>query len=116
MKDTRKENYKEKVEHLKNLSGLNETECEAFIKFVYTYLNSCGYFESDFNIHGFNCPADWITYLERDFGHWLLDMALQYNMEQGKEYEAILIEDRYKGENSNYEKIKETLRELNNLE
>ena len=66
-----------------------------FIGMVSEYLDSCGYFIGDFNIHNLSTPKDWIKYFNRDFGGWLLDMALQYNMEQGKEYKCELVEDRY---------------------
>lgn len=94
MEDKRKETYQEKLKHLQGLSGLEEYECIDFIDFVYKYLNSCGYFEADFNIHKLPKPDNWINYKDRDFGRWLLDMALQYNMEQGKEYKCELITDR----------------------
>lgn len=95
MKPNRKETYKEKLKHLQELSGLEEYECVDFIDFVYKYLNSCGYFEADFNIHGLSRPDNWIKNIDKDFGTWILDMALQYNMEQGLEYKCELIEDRY---------------------
>lgn len=94
MEDKRKETYQEKLKHLQGLSGLEEYECIDFIDFVYKYLNSCGYFKADFNIHKLPKPDNWINYKDRDFGRWLLDMALQYNMEQGKEYKCELITDR----------------------
>lgn len=96
MERDRKENYQEKLDHLKRLSDWNKEDCEQFIKLVYKYLDSCGYFESDYNIYRFERPKDWINYRDRDFGSWLIDMALQYNMEQGMEYKCELIEDRYK--------------------
>ena len=95
---SRKETYQEKLDHLKRLSSLEEHECVDFIDFVYKYLNSCGYFEADYNIHGFPEPKELqpykILYRDRDFGKWLLDMALQYNMEQGMEYDCKFIRDR----------------------
>ena len=94
MENTRKETYQEKLNHLKGLSGLEENECVDFIDFVYKYLDGCGYFEKDFNIHSFPRPDNWIKYIDRDFGTWLLDMALQYNMEQGIEYDCKFIKDR----------------------
>lgn len=89
--NNRKETNYEKLEHLKRLSGQDEIDCRNFIDFVYKYLDNCGYFIGDYNIHGFTRPDDWINYIERDFGTWLLDMALQYNMEQGIEYKCELV-------------------------
>ena len=94
MEDTRKETYQEKIDHLKKLSGWEYSDCEAFVLLVYKYLDSCGYFMHDYNIHNLPSQDDIIKYNDRDFGRWLLDMALQYNMEQGKEYLCKLIEDR----------------------
>lgn len=94
MEDIRKETPYEKLQSLQKLSGKDDLACRTFIDFVATYLNNCGYFEADFNIHGFKKPDNWIKYWDRDFGRWLLDMALQYNMEQGKEYKCELIIDR----------------------
>lgn len=96
MKNDRQETYDEKLDHLKRLSGWNENKCEKFISMVYGYLDSCGYFMGDLNIHNLPIPEDWIPYKSRDFGTWLLDMALQYNMEQGLEYKCELINDRLK--------------------
>lgn len=96
MKNDRQETYDEKLDHLKRLSGWNENKCEEFISMVYGYLDSCGYFMGYLNIHNLPIPEDWIPYKSRDFGTWLLDMALQYNMEQGLEYKCELINDRLK--------------------
>lgn len=90
----RRENWQEKVSHLKRLTGWEQDECETFIKLVDRYLDTCGYFYHDFNIHGFPTKPDEIKYAERDFGTWLMDMALQYNMEQGVEYECNFVRDR----------------------
>ena len=116
MKDTRKETYEEQLKNIQSSFCVDENKAKEIRSIVLHYLDSCGYFEGDYNIHGFKRPDDWILYCERDFGHWLLDLALQYNMEHGKEYEAILIEDRHIGENPNYEQIKEGLQKLNNLD
>ena len=86
-----KEDYTAKIKHLMEISCQPIGKCIDFIEFVQSYLDSCGYFHSDFNIHGFKTSENLLKYSERDFGTWLLDMALQYNMEQGKEYEAIFI-------------------------
>ena len=94
MEDTRKETYNEKAEHLKRLSGWDDVRVNQFIDMVAEYLDRCGYFMGDFNIHNLPRPNNWINYSDRDFGRWLLDMALQYNMEQGKEYFCKLIGDR----------------------
>ena len=90
----RKETYEDKIKHLMKLSGQDIGPCIDFIEFVSKYLDGCGYFMGDFNIHNLPTPKDWIRYSERDFGTWLLDMALQYNMEQGIEYECKFIKDR----------------------
>ena len=92
---TRKEDYTEKIKHLMKLSGQATGPCIDFIEFVSKYLDGCGYFMGDFNIHNLHTPKDFIKYSERDFGTWLLDMALQYNMEQGLEYECKFIRDRH---------------------
>ena len=94
MEDTRKETYKEKLKSLKKSSGWKKENCEVFIDYVKKYLDECGYFMYDFNIHNLPRSDNWINYSDRDFGRWLLDMALQYNMEQGKEYFCKLIGDR----------------------
>lgn len=94
MENRRTETYNEKVEHLKRLSGWDDARANQFIDMVAEYLDRCGYFMGDFNIHNLPTPKDWIKYSDRDFGTWLLDMALQYNMEQGLEYECKLIDDR----------------------
>lgn len=86
-----KENNQEKIRHLQLLSGWDKDKCEMFINMVYEYLDACGYFMGDFNIHGLDLPKDYVKYRDRDFGKWLLDMALQYNMEQGKEYQVKLV-------------------------
>ena len=98
MEDKRKESHKEKLEHLKRLSGWKEKECKVFIDLVSKYLDGCGYFMGDFNIHCLPTPEGFIKYSDRDFGTWLLDMALQYNIEQGKEYFCKLIGDRQRQE------------------
>lgn len=90
----RKETYEEKVKHLQRLSNQDTEKCKDFIAFIETYLDGCGYFMGDFNIHGLPIPEDFIKYSDRDFGTWLLDMVLQYNMEQGMEYECKFIRDR----------------------
>lgn len=92
----RQETYEEKIEHFQKLSGWNKEDSEKFIELVSKYLDSCGYFMGDFNIHNLPIPIDWIPYSKRDFGTWLLDMALQYNMEQGMEYECKFKLDRRK--------------------
>lgn len=94
MKNNKTETYKEKVEHLCKVTGFEKDRCKEFVTFVWQYLDSCGYFLCDFNIHNIKRPDDWINYSDRDFGKWLLDMALQYNMEQGKEYKCELVENR----------------------
>ena len=94
IEDTRKETDEEKILHLQKLSGWSKTECDKFIYLVCRYLDSCGYFMGDFNIHDLPQPDNWIKYSDRDFGTWLLDMALQYNMEQGLKYECKLIDNR----------------------
>ena len=94
MEDTRKETSYERFKSLQKLSGKDDLACRTFIDFVMSYLDSCGYFIGDFNIHNLPRPDNWINYSDRDFGRWLLDMALQYNMEQGKEYFCKLIGDR----------------------
>lgn len=91
---TRKEDYTEKIMHLQKLSNQPPGKCIDFIEFVSSYLNGCGYFMGDFNIHNLPTPEDFIKYHDRDFGTWLLDMALQYNMEQGMEYDCKFIRDR----------------------
>ena len=93
-KPTRKETYDEKIDHIMNLCYFDKEDSEKIINLVYKYLDGCGYFEGDYNIHGFERPKDWILYRDRDFGTWLLDMALQYNMEQGLEYNCQFIRDR----------------------
>jgi len=93
-KSNRKETYEEKVNHVMNLCCFDKEDSETIINLVYKYLDGCGYFEGDYNIHGFERPKDWINYGDRDFGTWLLDMALQYNMEQGVEYRCQFIRDR----------------------
>ena len=93
MKNNRKEDYTEKIKHLMELSGQPIGKCIDFIEFVSKYLDGCGYFMGDFNIHNLPIPKDFIKYSECDFGTWLLDMALQYNMEQGVEYKCELIEN-----------------------
>ena len=92
--NNRKEDYTAKVKHLMEISCQPIGKCIDFIEFVQSYLDSCGYFHSDYNIHGFEKPNDWINYSQKDFGTWLLDMALQYNMEQGVEYKYELINDK----------------------
>lgn len=92
----RKESYKEKVKHLHDISGWNVEYCNEFIEHVSSFLDSCGYFMSDFNIHGLTRPENFVRYYERDFGTWLLDMALQYNMEQGVTYTCKLVDDTFK--------------------
>lgn len=94
MGNRRTETYNEKFEHLKRLSGWDDIKVSQFIDMVAEYLDGCGYFMGDFNIHNLPTPKNWIKYSDRDFGTWLLDMALQYNMEQGLEYECKLIDDR----------------------
>lgn len=90
----RKETYEDKIKHLMKLTGQAPGPYIDFIEFVSSYLDGCGYFISDFNIHDLPIPKDFIKYSDRDFGTWLLDMALQYNMEQGMEYECKFIRDR----------------------
>ena len=89
-----KETYEDKIKHLQRLSNQDTKKCKNFIEFIETYLDRCGYFMGDFNIYGLPTPKDFIKYSDRDFGTWLLDMALQYNMEQGMEYECKFIKDR----------------------
>ena len=82
-----KETIKEKIESLHKASNWNKEHCELFVNLVYDYLDHCGYFHSDFNIHGI-LSNDRIKYIDENFGKWLIDMALQYNMEQGIEYKC----------------------------
>ena len=98
IEDIRKETDEEKILHLQKLSGWSKNECDKFIYLVCRYLDSCGYFMGDFNIHNLPQSDNYINYSDRDFGRWLLDMALQYNMEQGKEYFCKLIGDRQRNE------------------
>ena len=90
----RKESYCQKINHLQELTSWDENDCENFINLVYRYLDSCGYFHADYNIHGLPTDKNEIKYIDRDFGTWLLDMAIQYNMEQGKEYYSKLVEEK----------------------
>lgn len=83
---TNKETFKQKINKLSKLSGWDKDKSKEFISMVAEYLDTCGYFMSDFNIHNLPSSDNWINYSDRDFGTWLLDMALQYNMEQGKQY------------------------------
>jgi len=70
-------------------------ECENFITMVTRYLDSCGYFMGDFNIHNLPKPDDWRPYGQEGICRWLLDMALQLNMECGFEYDVRLKGDRH---------------------
>ena len=99
MKNNRKETYLEKVQHLESLSHKDKKKCIDFIEFVSSYLDSCGYLMSDYNIHNLPESKDHIKYSDKDFGTWLLDMALQYNMEQGVEYKCEFVRDRNEIEN-----------------
>lgn len=89
---SRKETYDEKVEHIMRLCDISKDEAKKFVDFVYKQLDSSGYFMADYNIHGFPEPEELkpykILYRERDFGTWLLDFALLYNIEQGMEYDC----------------------------
>lgn len=89
----RKETYQEKINNTHKSTGWDNIHCEKFFDYVYDYLDACGYFQADFNIHNIPKPDNYIKYIDRDFGTWLLDMALQYNMEQGKEYKCELVND-----------------------
>ena len=89
----RTETYNEKVEHLKQFSGKSYKECSRFVSFVMEYLDACGYFIGDFDCHP---QVDNVKYSNKDFGTLLMDMALQYNMEQGVEYKCTLIDNKYK--------------------
>lgn len=82
-----KETYKQKVKHLQKLSGWNKQKCEDFISMVAEYLDACGYFICDYD------GSRLEKYTDKDFGTWLLDMALHYNMEQGKHYLIKQIQD-----------------------
>ena len=96
----RKETYDEKVEHFQRLTNWDKDICDKFITLVYQYLDSCGYFEHDYNIHGLmnkEFEKFVVKYRDKDFGSWLLDFALQYNMEQGMEYECKFKGDRQDG-------------------
>ena len=108
---TRKETYDEKVDHVVRLCNISKEEAENFIAFVYKQLDSCGYLEGDYNIHGFPEPEQLkpykILYRERDFGKWLLDFALQYNMEQGMEYDCKFKFDRHEYNKEIQESLKE---------
>lgn len=93
----RKETLEEKYDHFERLSGFSRTSAIHFVESVWRYLDGCGYFMSDLNIHGLPEMPGHIKNIDRDFGTWLLDMALQYNMEQGLEYECRFIKDRKSG-------------------
>lgn len=70
-----------------------EAECEDFISKVTGYLDSCGYFMGDFNIHNLPVPEGWRPYAQQGICRWLIDMAQQLNMENGLEYDV-----RFKGD------------------
>lgn len=81
------------IEQFANYMGKSVEEASSFIRFVWNYLDSCGYFMGDYNIHNLPWPEDKIPYYKQGIGQWLLDMALQYNMEHGKQYECKLISE-----------------------
>ena len=81
----------DRINQLNKITGWKVEDCKYFIGLVSSYLDSCGYFVSDFNVHGLPRPDNWIKYSDKDFGQWLLDMARQYNMECGKEYKCQLV-------------------------
>jgi len=93
----RNESWEEKVQNLQRNSSKPKEDCEKFIDFVADYLSSCGYFHADYNIHGI-FPKDYPKYRDKCFGTWLLDMALQYNMEIGLEYQCNFIRDRHENQ------------------
>ena len=107
----RKETYDEKVEHIMRLCDISKEKAEDFITFIYKQLDSSGYFMADYNIHNFPEPEELkpykILYRERDFGTWLLDFALQYNMEQGMEYDCKFKFDRHEYNKEIQESLKE---------
>ena len=97
--------YQDKVSQLKKTTGWKIKDCEQFVSYVIEYLDACGYFIGDYNIHNLPYPDNWVKYSDKDFGQWLLDMALQYNMENGKEYKYVLINSNAQTMNNNEIKI-----------
>lgn len=89
-----KETFKEKIDHIHKVTGKSFSECVMFVNFIHDYLDSCGYFHADLNIHGFERPKDYVRNMDKDLGTWLIDMALQYNMEQGIQYKCNLVKDK----------------------
>lgn len=92
-KMSNKETFKQKINKLSKLSGWDKDKSKEFISMVAEYLDACGYFICDFDG---SCLE---KYTDKDFGTWLLDMALQYNMEQGKQYLVTLCPNEKNSEN-----------------
>ena len=87
--------FEDGVNNLINEESFEKKEAYDFVSMVYRYLDCRGYFMADFNIHNLPTKEDWKPYKSMDFGKWLLDMALQYNMEHGKE---LIVKEREKEE------------------
>lgn len=85
-------NYEETIADFKLREGWPEEDARKFVSLVVEYLEHCGYFIGDFNIHGFERPEGWENYSDKGFGRWILDLAVQWNMEHGRayKYEEIL--------------------------
>ena len=84
--------YQEKIDKFQCLSGWDKEECEDFLLSIYKYLDSCGYFLADYNIHGIQ-KEGFEKYYDKPLEKWILDFALQVNMECGKKYNVELKED-----------------------
>ena len=92
-----KETFKQKINKLSKLSGWDKDKSKEFISMVAEYLDTCGYFICDFDGSVYGSCLE--KYTDKDFGTWLLDMALQYNMEQGKQYLVTLCPNKKNSEN-----------------
>ena len=73
-------------EKLVKSEGWSHEQAMTFVNCVWDYLDHRNYFISDFDGHpgSENEPKK----SQQDFGTLLLDMALQYNIEQGKAYKV----------------------------
>ena len=75
-------------EYFSNSEGWTQERATTFVNCVYDYLDCRGYFISDFDGHPGSENKE--KKCRQDFGNLLLDMALQYNMEHGKQYKVEL--------------------------
>lgn len=88
-------NDDENLKLLLRHTGWSKGDCKMFMELITRYLDSCGYFMQDCDIPFLNTlPGLKLEpYASKGIAKWVLDFALQFNMECGNEYSVRKIND-----------------------